>query len=961
MKIQLPYFLLLFFFFLFAFFKSEASSSIDSLKRVLQSSVGEHRARCLNDIALQYAAFDSQTALEYVEEAKKTAIRSVAQIEEIRSMMIYGLIFFHKQKYEEAFSFYEKAFEMSKKIKDNDFLAGDILNELGKVALQKGDYGNAVRYFNASLEKRKKASADTEVGMSMINVGVAYKNWSKYDSALYFLNSAKEWFAKINSSAGKAQSISYIGSTYFLMRDYDKALSFYFESLDLLDSTMHALQRSKTFTSIGTVYDNLSDYSNAIHYYEKSLNLKRVVADSADVAFTLNVIGNTYLKMNAFSNALDYYKKALQLRLHFGGSEDIAGSYNNIGNVYKQLKKPDSASYYYSYALKLRKANGNKVKIAESYNYLGNANWEAKDFNKALEYYMLALDLRKQLDNTVDVAKSLNNIGLIYKDLRSFEKALAFYNEALDVYRGLGDELLMSSQLNNIGGVYWEMEEFGKALSYYGRALEMRKQLGDKRAVASTVKNIAVVLKDIKDYTASDEKFIEALALYKEVKDSLNYAWTLNYYGNLFRDKGSATLAMQKYHESYRLMRSFDNADGIANVAKNIGESLLLEKKYYEALEYLKIAVLHAEKTVDVELQMNAYLVLSQVYGGVGDFKNAYGNFTRYAEVYNQYINTESLKKFSEIQLKYEMAKNEEKLKLIEAENELVLVKEQRFRLFLIFMLAFLFVFVLFMYFRYRIKAHAQALLQIKNNELENALSLLKRSEAEIKHSNQTKDKLFSLVAHDLKNPISNVVSMVKLLDDRWDVIDDDKKKEYITVLYTSSNRAYALLENLLTWARSQSSGFNLKSVAVTVKKVVDDNFRLMEAVAHKKGVQLLFEGDDSLLCYGDAHMIDAVLRNIISNSLKFTNKGYVKVILEKSGINAIVVIEDTGIGIDEKDLQKFFKPDVDYNTIGDSEHKGTGFGLTLVKEFIDINKGTIFVESEVGKGTRFIISLPLP
>jgi len=957
MKLKRFYLSLLFFTWLLSF-NGYSSENIDSLLNVLQSSVGEKRASCLNDIAEYYSSKNTSKAREYVDEAKNTAIRAVSKKEETRAVMISAHIYFNKQKYDDAFIKYEEALKLSEEVKDN-LLKSDILNQLGKIKLRTGDYESAIRYFIVSLKWREKENAQKEIGHSLINIGIAYKNWHRYDSALYYLSDAKKWFEQIGESPGVAQATSNIGSMYFLMREYDKALKNYFEAVALLDTSTNALQCSKAYTSIGTVYNNMNDYENAITYYEKSLNIKRKVADSTDVAFTLNVIGNTYLKMNKFIEALKYYNQALQLRLYFGGHEDIASSYNNLGNVYKQLKKPDSASYYYSYALKLRKESGNKVKIAESYNYLGNANWEAKNFNKALEYYLLALDLRKELANNIDVAKSLNNIGLIYKDLKSFRKALDYYNKALEIYEKLNDELLTASQLNNIGSVYWEMEEYGKALAFYGNALEIRKKLGDKQAIASTLKNIGIVLKDTKDFNNANDKFVKALNLYKEINDSLNYAWTLNYYGNLFREKGQETEAMAKYSEAFKLMKKFNNANGIANVSKNIGESLMREKKYNRALDFLLIAVENAAKTGDAELNMNANYVLSEVYEKIGDFRNAHKSFSIYANAYNQFINTESLKKFSEIQLEYELAQKEKELKHIKTENELKLIKERHFRIVLIFIIIFLLLVALIIFFRYRLKSNAQTILQLKNKELEKAFIKLQKSEAEVKHSNQTKDKLFSLIAHDLKNPISNIASMVNMLKQRWDETDNNKKIEYIDVLQTSSHRAYCLLENLLTWARSQSSGFTLKPDPISIHELMTNNIKLLENYVKEKNIELLFEGSKDAQCYADKNMLDAVLRNLLSNSVKFTNKGYVKVIVEETDDKSTIVIEDTGIGISEKDLQKFFRPNVDYNEIGDSDLKGTGFGLTLVKEFLDRNNGTIFVESEEGKGSRFIISVP--
>jgi len=225
-----------------------------------------------------------------------------------------------------------------------------------------------------------------------------------------------------------------------------------------------------------------------------------------------------------------------------------------------------------------------------------------------------------------------------------------------------------------------------------------------------------------------------------------------------------------------------------------------------------------------------------------------------------------------------------------------------------------------------------------------------------------TKDKFFSIIAHDLKNPFNTLLGFSELLINEYDEYNDHIRKELIGHIFESAKQGQNLLINLLEWALSQTGSIKYSPTYIDVASLITDNMKLFEANANKKNIQILSQSNiENLYAFADLNMINTVVRNLLSNALKFTNKGG-KVTVNYGIVenNAVIRISDTGIGIAKDDLMKLFRLDVTHSTFGTSNEKGTGLGLILCKEFIEKNFGEIFVESEVGKGSTFTILLPL-
>lgn len=238
-----------------------------------------------------------------------------------------------------------------------------------------------------------------------------------------------------------------------------------------------------------------------------------------------------------------------------------------------------------------------------------------------------------------------------------------------------------------------------------------------------------------------------------------------------------------------------------------------------------------------------------------------------------------------------------------------------------------------------------------------------KKMEFQLKEVNKSKDKFFSIISHDLKNPFNSLLGLLDLLIQRFDYYDDSKKKKLLKTLYKSSENTYKLLENLLEWSRTQSDKIEFVPEKINLNKTVFGIISFLQEIVNKKEIILSGDFKSQEFVFADKNMLNTVLRNLISNAIKFTpNKGQIIVSAKRQKDNKYIEISvlDTGVGIDSETIGNLFDIGSNTSTSGTNNEKGTGLGLILCKEFVEKNGGKIWVENELNKGSNFSFTLPV-
>jgi two-component system sensor histidine kinase/response regulator len=256
----------------------------------------------------------------------------------------------------------------------------------------------------------------------------------------------------------------------------------------------------------------------------------------------------------------------------------------------------------------------------------------------------------------------------------------------------------------------------------------------------------------------------------------------------------------------------------------------------------------------------------------------------------------------------------------------------------------------------------ANRLLKLEIEERKRVEKDLKDYQTMLQNANACKDKFFSIIAHDLRNPFNALIGLSDLLIEGLPGFSQKEVEEFVQLIHDSSQNAFELLNNLLDWSRSQTSQMEFLPGPLVLVELVDESRALLAAQASKKGVKLVQEVDSELKVLADRNMCQVVLRNLMANSIKFSHADAVTHIsARRVGQLVEVCVEDQGVGMPPEAVAHLFRIDKKVQTQGTAEETGTGLGLILCREFVEKNGGSIWVESQVGKGSRFFFTLPCP
>lgn len=250
--------------------------------------------------------------------------------------------------------------------------------------------------------------------------------------------------------------------------------------------------------------------------------------------------------------------------------------------------------------------------------------------------------------------------------------------------------------------------------------------------------------------------------------------------------------------------------------------------------------------------------------------------------------------------------------------------------------------------------------IQALNRKLKKEIKTRLETEEELRDANATKDRFFSIIAHDLKNPFNSIVDLVTIITEDSEMLSKDEIVELIKDLHGNAKKTKVLLDSLLQWRQVQSGGMLVNPEELNLQEITDQTIEVLSTHANAKGISLLTEIEEDCCAFGDKNMITTVIRNLISNAIKFTPQdGTISVsVSEKEGF-FVLHVKDNGMGMSEENVHNLFKIDKKVSAIGTANEKGSGLGLILCKEFVEKNGGKIWAFSKLNQGSVFSFMIP--
>lgn len=564
------------------------------------------------------------------------------------------------------------------------------------------------------------------------------------------------------------------------------------------------------------------------------------------------------------------------------------------------------------------------------------------------------------LDKAENLAKSegnqhISNHILILRGLNeyhqgNYEKAIEYNYNALELSEKNQDSVLIAKAFQNLGLIYNEMEEYDEAISYLNKSLDISEKIKESELINKNYQNLSICYQNKKDLTKALELNERANQLAKIRKDTVRIIDALNNFGTIAYDQKKFDESLECYQKALILYLKINDQQGVAMAYNNIGLAYLDKKDYKKSLEYFKKSLSLANQLKMTSFIKDVYGNLTVYYAELKDYRNAYLNYDKYNTLYDSLIGEKRHKMIRQIQAKYQLHKNSRELEELKLNNQTQLEAIDQARSFQIYLFAITFLVVVLMIIT--------VYLLVKEKKLGRELH---QKTLELQELNVSKDKLFSIIGHDLKNPFNVLIGYTSILKTDLEMFSTDELKQIILDLNQASENGFELLQNLLVWSRTQTNKIHLYRTSFKLTEVISQVSDLAELCLNSKNQKLICEIDPSTTIFADKDMIATIFRNLIFNAIKFSPKGSEIVIRsEIAGEFIHIHVVDNGIGIEPAIIGDLFKIGKVKSGFGTEGESGTGLGLAICKEFIEKNNGRIWVESQVGSGSVFSFCIPV-
>ena len=784
--------------------------------------------------------------------------------------------------------------------------------------------------------------SDTSKTRTLLLIAKKYRVLN-YDSVLVYVNKALDNAELIKNNSLIVESLlesAYINQS---MGNNTTSLFLYNQAKQLCIEKNNQFLLAKVYIDLGRYYEGSSNYAYVISSLDTALSIinKNNITSLKPVIYSK--IGHLYLLVHDYS-AASYYST---LAIRYSKSDENKTNYiTNLflhGRILLQKNELDSTHYYFKTALINAKKINSKVLIQQAYRRMSDYYIEKKEYNNSNIYIDSSIIYCNKLNLTNELASLITYKAHISSINNEYNNALNYNLKALELRKETGHFSSICASLLNIGGNYTKIGDYEKAHSYLKSGLKLAKENGIIRYLAYGYNKLSQLYKEEGNY----EKALKYYDLKTQYKDTVITNRT-NEKVMFFRGRYEAEKEKTHFEKVKLKKKANEVIFLVIATLLSVGVIILLIRLNYirkkSTKEIVKLsriietttqAVIISNKNGDILYVNNGLLIMlgytdeSEIVGkSIYEFTNSKGS---------ELITNEVLPAMVKEGLWSGEISNKKKdgTYIIVEETCSVIVDENGNPEYFV---------ALFI-----------DITERKKNESE-----LKTIRENLEKTVKTQDKMFSIIAHDLTVPFNSILGFSELMAKDFNNYQNTELIRFSQLIHKSSKNAFDLLTNLLNWSRSQLGSIKLVKEELNIHELVSRNLESLILNLNKKEITFHSEINRDAYVYVDNNTISVVIRNILSNAIKFTPRGG-NIRVKTKNTNSIVniIISDTGVGIKNEFISGLFDINNSNSSKGTEDEKGTGLGLILCKEFTELNNGKISVESKYGIGSIFTLSLP--
>ncbi|MEX0995536.1 MAG: tetratricopeptide repeat protein [Flavobacteriaceae bacterium] len=680
---------------------------------------------------------------------------------------------------------------------------------------------------------------------------------------------------------------------------------------------------------------------------------------------------NAVLKLiDSASKALDEgdFKKSANFLSLAGASVDTTSSdfiyfkyHITFGSLAFSRNQIAESQKAYSEALKAARILQDTSFMVASYSGLANALLVDNKYKKALIYQNEALAMLED-DKDKTYYSLLSNMSIAYKQSQDFDNALKALLTVEEYFKKQDNQKALATIQNNIGELYREnFKDFSKAKEHYHKAIKLNKSNNDLRQLTQNYHNISLACNSLKQIDSAFYYINKALEIKTDLGDLGGLASSNHALGIFYLESNEYDAAIKAFQKSLEISEEFGIAPGLYHANIGIGDAFLAKGERIKALSYFKKVEKIVSDAESFEMKAGIAEKLFAFYKEEKDFEKALFYSEKVEEIEDSIALIKNNDNLEELRIKYEtsLAENEN---IILRERE-VAQKEQialQKTLLVVLFVALTIVLVMVVFLFKSNMAKRKAYKEVKNatDELEKQLIIVKEREAELDRSVALKNKIFSVLGHDLRTPLANVSSLI----DSMSQIDlsPDEMEFMLKHLKGETSASLKTLENILQWARLQ-----MKDKSINVSKLDEDGIIIeiiknFESHTEAKAIEVSYVNKSKSIFNADENQFRSIANNLIANAIKFSPiKGKVDVSFVESNDVFIFTVSDEGEGIKSSVVNNLETQEELLSTYGTEGEKGTGIGLRIVKDFINLHGGTLEFSKNEPKGTIVKVSIP--
>ncbi len=690
---------------------------------------------------------------------------------------------------------------------------------------------------------------------------------------------------------------------------------------------------------------------------KKILEIKAKLNGNLIDTLTVNLLNDLAFEFRNSSpdSTLYYATKALSISSDLGYKIGQANAFKQLAIGYFYKSNIEKAKKYNLLSVKLFKEVNDKKGEAAVLNNIGMVFHKEGILDSALKYYQNSLILRKESNDIKGIGDSYNNIGNIYSDKGNYKETVDYYFEALQMREKLGDSIGIANSYSSIAGIYFLLGKYEDAEKNAKLALLIQQTLGTRVGYIQTCVELGGIFMQKKHFDTAIYYFNQAYVTSIEIGDMEDEVICLLDFGEVYNEIGKPDSAI--YYFEIALPKILEYGDKFGRVEYEIG----LAKSYYLKGDYLR-GVNYSERGYDLALQSNNK---RQIYDAAKQYAIILQKLNRHKQA-NQYLNISILYKDSlqiednarrthELEFNYLLEKKQNEITLLEKDNSIQIAKS-RFQYSITIGLLVLIVFLaISVYIIQRSRANE---IQAKDLVTQQKQAI-ERQAKDLEELNIYKNKIFSILSHDIRNPIFSLNQIVELINE--DVLTINDLNHLKDRLHGQLKSINILLDNVLNWSKNQLEGELLPNKKETnLSLLVNQNITLFEEFAQQKQLVLNNMVPDDFMVWVDPNHLDLAVRNILFNAIKFSfQNGTIEIKIEKKEGEVFISISDNGKGMDEFELESLFSYNKQPGIYGTNGERGAGIGLILTKEFVSKNDGKILVQSKVNEGSTFTLVFP--